>query len=56
MLPYVISSIVQASVSLKRLSTFLQNDELDPDNVCNIEGTANGMLVAVHGDVIDVLL
>ena len=45
MLPYVISSIVQASVSLKRLSTFLQNDELDPDNVCNIEGTANGMVI-----------
>jgi len=44
MLPYLISSIVQASVSLKRLTTFLQSDELDPDNVHNIEGTAVGMV------------
>ena len=54
MLPRLISSIVQASVSLKRLSTFLQNDELDPDNVCNIEETVVGM-VTVYDDVIDML-
>jgi len=45
MLPRLISSIVQASVSLKRLNTFLQNDELDPDNVHNIEGAAVGMIM-----------
>jgi len=55
MLPYVISNIVQASVSLKRLTTFLQSDELDPDNVHNIEGTSVGM-VTVYDDVADVLL
>uniref|UniRef100_A0A8B9JVZ3 ATP-binding cassette, sub-family C (CFTR/MRP), member 3 n=1 Tax=Astyanax mexicanus TaxID=7994 RepID=A0A8B9JVZ3_ASTMX len=33
MLPQVISSLVQASVSLKRIQAFLSHDELDPDNV-----------------------
>ncbi|XP_028989328.1 ATP-binding cassette sub-family C member 3 isoform X2 [Betta splendens] len=33
MLPQVISSIVQASVSLKRIQKFLSHDELDPDSV-----------------------
>uniref|UniRef100_A0A4W3JBM4 ATP-binding cassette, sub-family C (CFTR/MRP), member 3 n=1 Tax=Callorhinchus milii TaxID=7868 RepID=A0A4W3JBM4_CALMI len=33
MLPQVISSIVQASVSLKRLQKFLSHDELDPKSV-----------------------
>ncbi|XP_028263925.1 canalicular multispecific organic anion transporter 2 isoform X3 [Parambassis ranga] len=33
MLPQVISSIVQASVSLKRIQSFLSHDELDPDSV-----------------------
>ncbi|XP_011615233.2 multidrug resistance-associated protein 1 [Takifugu rubripes] len=33
MLPMVISSIVQASVSLKRLRVFLSHDELQKDNV-----------------------
>ncbi|XP_032086464.1 multidrug resistance-associated protein 1-like isoform X2 [Thamnophis elegans] len=32
-LPMVVSSIVQASVSLKRLRVFLSHEELDPDNV-----------------------
>uniref|UniRef100_A0A8D0L527 Multidrug resistance-associated protein 1 n=1 Tax=Sphenodon punctatus TaxID=8508 RepID=A0A8D0L527_SPHPU len=32
-LPMVISSIVQASVSLKRLRVFLSHEELDPDNI-----------------------
>ena len=44
LLPFVISSIVEASVSLKRLTTFLLNDELDPDNVHNIEGAATGKI------------
>ncbi|XP_061089118.1 ATP-binding cassette sub-family C member 3 isoform X4 [Conger conger] len=33
MLPQVISSIVQASVSLKRIQEFLSHDELNPDSV-----------------------
>ena len=33
MLPTLISNIVQASVSVKRLRTFLKNEELDPDIV-----------------------
>uniref|UniRef100_A0A3Q2V2S4 ATP binding cassette subfamily C member 3 n=1 Tax=Haplochromis burtoni TaxID=8153 RepID=A0A3Q2V2S4_HAPBU len=33
MLPQVISSLVQASVSLKRVQNFLSHDELDPDSV-----------------------
>ncbi|KAM9837505.1 ATP-binding cassette sub-family C member 3 isoform 2-T2 [Aulostomus maculatus] len=33
MLPQVISSIVQASVSLKRIQSFLSHDELDPKSV-----------------------
>ncbi|XP_070617590.1 multidrug resistance-associated protein 1-like [Erythrolamprus reginae] len=32
-LPMVVSSIVQASVSLKRLRVFLSHEELDPDSV-----------------------
>ncbi|XP_032429695.1 canalicular multispecific organic anion transporter 2 isoform X2 [Xiphophorus hellerii] len=33
MLPQVISSLVQASVSLKRIQNFLSHDELDPNSV-----------------------
>ena len=33
MLPFLISSTVQASVSVKRLSNFLKSDELDPNMV-----------------------
>ena len=33
MLPLVVSNIVQALVSVKRLRTFLKKPELDPDNV-----------------------
>ncbi|KAM3826734.1 multidrug resistance-associated protein 1-like isoform 1-T1 [Vipera latastei] len=36
-LPMVVSSIVQASVSLKRLRVFLSHEELDPDSV--VRGT-----------------
>ena len=49
MLPNLISNIVQASVSLKRLSKFLQNDEIDPDNLETREQAASGMY---HSDVI----
>uniref|UniRef100_A0A8C3AGT5 Multidrug resistance-associated protein 1 n=1 Tax=Cyclopterus lumpus TaxID=8103 RepID=A0A8C3AGT5_CYCLU len=51
MLPMVISSMVQASVSLKRLRVFLSHEELQEDgvvlNVCIPEGS----LVAVVGHV-----
>ena len=43
MLPNLISNLVQASVSLKRLSTFLQRDEIDPDNLETREQPASGM-------------
>ena len=44
MLPELISMIVQASVSVKRLSAFLKNEELDPNLVeWNLE-TASGTL------------
>ena len=33
MLPFVISNIVEASVSVRRLAKFLKNPELDPANV-----------------------
>ena len=33
MLPMLIANMVQASVSIKRLQTFLKNEELDPDSV-----------------------
>ena len=33
MLPMLISNIIQASVSVKRLGTFLKNEELDPNIV-----------------------
>ena len=49
MLPFLISNIVQASVSMKRLSTFLQHDEIDPDNLETREQAASGMY---YNDVI----
>uniref|UniRef100_A0A8C3AF62 ATP-binding cassette, sub-family C (CFTR/MRP), member 3 n=1 Tax=Cyclopterus lumpus TaxID=8103 RepID=A0A8C3AF62_CYCLU len=41
MLPQVISSLVQASVSLKRIQRFLSHDELDPSSV-DRNNTATG--------------
>ena len=49
MLPNLISSLVQVSVSLKRLSVFLQHDEIDPDNLETREQPASGMY---YSDVI----
>ena len=46
MFPHLISSIVQASVSLKRLSKFY---EIDPDNLETREQAASGMY---YSDVI----
>lgn len=33
MLPMMISSMVQASVSVKRINVFMNTEELDPNNV-----------------------
>ncbi|XP_031698824.1 canalicular multispecific organic anion transporter 2 isoform X1 [Anarrhichthys ocellatus] len=46
MLPQVISGLVQASVSLKRIQRFLSHDELDPDSV-DRKNTATGFSVTV---------
>ncbi|XP_049916465.1 ATP-binding cassette sub-family C member 3 isoform X4 [Epinephelus moara] len=46
MLPQVISSMVQASVSLKRIQGFLSHDELDPDSV-DRKNTATDFSVTV---------
>uniref|UniRef100_A0A8C2BL41 ATP-binding cassette, sub-family C (CFTR/MRP), member 3 n=1 Tax=Cyprinus carpio TaxID=7962 RepID=A0A8C2BL41_CYPCA len=63
MLPQVISSIVQASVSLKRIQDFLSHDELDPESVDRRNNTSvivkslinvmvpQGSLLAVVGHV-----
>ncbi|XP_029433021.1 multidrug resistance-associated protein 1-like isoform X2 [Rhinatrema bivittatum] len=47
MLPMVISSIVQASVSLKRLRVFLSHEELDPDSIVrgSIKGSDGSIIV-----------
>ena len=37
MLPLVITSVVQASVSLKRINKFLRSEELDPESVEKVE-------------------
>ena len=42
MLPYVISMVIEASISMKRLSKFLQNNEIDPDNLETREQAASG--------------
>ena len=43
MLPYLVSMMVESSVSMKRLSIFLQYDEIDPDNLETREQAAVGM-------------
>uniref|UniRef100_A0A8D0DBY8 ATP-binding cassette, sub-family C (CFTR/MRP), member 3 n=1 Tax=Sander lucioperca TaxID=283035 RepID=A0A8D0DBY8_SANLU len=54
MLPQVISSIVQASVSLKRIQNFLSHDELDPNSVDRKNTAAvtvvNGKFAWAKGD------
>ncbi|XP_009304647.1 ATP-binding cassette sub-family C member 3 isoform X2 [Danio rerio] len=49
MLPQVISSIVQASVSLKRLQDFLNHDELDPESVDRKSNTTEYAVSVVNG-------
>ncbi|XP_056096294.1 ATP-binding cassette sub-family C member 3 [Rhinichthys klamathensis goyatoka] len=49
MLPQVISSIVQASVSLKRIQDFLSHDELDPENVDRRNNASEYAVTVVNG-------
>ncbi|XP_029311725.1 canalicular multispecific organic anion transporter 2 isoform X2 [Cottoperca gobio] len=49
MLPQVISSIVQASVSLKRIQAFLSHDELDPNSVDRKNTAAEFSVTVVNG-------
>ncbi|XP_035808113.2 ATP-binding cassette sub-family C member 3 isoform X1 [Amphiprion ocellaris] len=49
MLPQVISSMVQASVSLKRVQSFLSHDELDPDSVDRKSSATDFSVTVVNG-------
>ncbi|XP_070783133.1 ATP-binding cassette sub-family C member 3 [Enoplosus armatus] len=49
MLPQVISSIVQASVSLKRIQAFLSHDELDPHSVDRKSTASEFSVTVVNG-------
>ena len=54
-LPVIISMVVQCSVSMKRLSTFLQYDEIDSDNLETREQAASGMCYSDFS-VIDIIM
>ncbi|KAK2866207.1 hypothetical protein Q7C36_002263 [Tachysurus vachellii] len=49
MLPQVISSIMQASVSLKRIQQFLSHDELDPESVDRKPEASEYAVTVVNG-------
>ncbi|MCJ8738368.1 hypothetical protein PDJAM_G00034890 [Pangasius djambal] len=49
MLPQVISSVMQASVSLKRIQQFLSHDELDPDSVDRKPAASEYAVTVVNG-------
>ncbi|TMS22599.1 Canalicular multispecific organic anion transporter 2 [Larimichthys crocea] len=49
MLPQVISSMVQASVSLKRIQGFLSHDELDPNSVDRKNTATDFSVTVVNG-------
>ncbi|XP_035389253.1 canalicular multispecific organic anion transporter 2 isoform X2 [Electrophorus electricus] len=49
MLPQVITSLVQANVSLKRIQTFLTHDELDPGNVDRKPVASDFAVTVVNG-------
>ncbi|XP_071392423.1 ATP-binding cassette sub-family C member 3 isoform X3 [Centroberyx affinis] len=49
MLPQVISSIVQASVSLRRIQNFLSHDELDPQSVDRKNTATDYSVTVVNG-------
>uniref|UniRef100_A0A671LL09 Canalicular multispecific organic anion transporter 2-like n=1 Tax=Sinocyclocheilus anshuiensis TaxID=1608454 RepID=A0A671LL09_9TELE len=56
MLPQVISSIVQASVSLKRIQGFLSHDELDPESVDRRNNTSGNSPHSSHTSLVCALL
>ncbi|XP_031785293.1 multidrug resistance-associated protein 1 isoform X11 [Nasonia vitripennis] len=45
MLPMMISNVVQASVSVKRINKFMNSEELDPNNVTHDESEANPLII-----------
>ncbi|KAK3559875.1 hypothetical protein QTP86_026191, partial [Hemibagrus guttatus] len=49
MLPQVISSVMQASVSLKRIQHFLSHDELDPESVDRKPAASEHAVTVVNG-------
>uniref|UniRef100_A0A674BJ52 Canalicular multispecific organic anion transporter 2-like n=1 Tax=Salmo trutta TaxID=8032 RepID=A0A674BJ52_SALTR len=49
MFPQVISSIIQASVSLKRIQDFLSHDELDPESVDRNNTATDSSVSVVNG-------
>uniref|UniRef100_A0A3B4BUZ0 ATP-binding cassette, sub-family C (CFTR/MRP), member 3 n=1 Tax=Pygocentrus nattereri TaxID=42514 RepID=A0A3B4BUZ0_PYGNA len=49
MLPQVISSLAQASVSLRRVQEFLSHDELNPDNVDRKPAPSDYAVTVVNG-------
>ncbi|XP_061665901.1 ATP-binding cassette sub-family C member 3 isoform X2 [Syngnathoides biaculeatus] len=49
MLPQVISSLVQTSVSLKRIQSFLSHDELDPNSVDRKNTQSDFSVTVVNG-------
>ncbi|XP_029559132.1 canalicular multispecific organic anion transporter 2 isoform X1 [Salmo trutta] len=49
MLPQVISSVVQASVSLKRIQDFLSHEELDPESVDRNNTATDSSVTVVNG-------
>ncbi|KAJ7984782.1 hypothetical protein DPEC_G00358350 [Dallia pectoralis] len=49
MLPQVISSVVQASVSLKRIQDFLSHDELDPESVDRTNTATDSSVTVLNG-------
>ncbi|XP_073684496.1 ATP-binding cassette sub-family C member 3 isoform X2 [Garra rufa] len=49
MLPQVISSIVQASVSLKRIQDFLSHDELDPESIDRRNNASEYAVSVING-------
>ncbi|XP_063974580.1 multidrug resistance-associated protein 1 isoform X9 [Diachasmimorpha longicaudata] len=45
MLPMMISNVVQASVSVKRINIFMNNEELDPDNVQHDQAEIDPLII-----------
>ncbi|XP_015122091.1 multidrug resistance-associated protein 1 isoform X1 [Diachasma alloeum] len=45
MLPMMISNVVQASVSMKRINIFMNNEELDPNNVQHDQSEVDPLII-----------